>query len=70
MPDRLNVRAGDTVTWVNRDIAPHTATAADNSWDTGTLRKGEQATLEVRPGMAADYVCRFHPAMKGTLKVG
>lgn len=33
-PSRIEVRAGDTVEWINRDFAPHTATADnDNRWD-------------------------------------
>lgn len=66
-PATLAVRAGDTVTWVNRDIAPHTATAADGSWDTGKLARGEQKSLQIKPDMAADYVCRFHPVMKARI---
>ncbi len=68
-PDRLSVRPGDTVTWTNRDIAPHTATARDGGWDTGTLQRGESATIAVEPGMAADYYCRHHPMMKAALSV-
>ncbi len=68
-PDRLAVRPGDTITWTNRDIAPHTATARGGGWDTGTLRQGESATIAVEPGMAAEYVCRHHPAMQAVLAV-
>lgn len=70
VPESLDVRAGDTITWINRDIAPHTATATDKSWDTGTLKRGERASVTVvGPGMTGWYFCRFHPAMKATLRV-
>ena len=68
-PALLDVRAGDRVRWTNRDVAPHTATARDRSWDTGTLRQGESAELEVSMDMASDYYCRFHPVMVGVLNV-
>lgn len=65
----LEVRLGDTVTWTNLDIAPHTATAKDKSWDTGTLKKGESKTLTITEGFSPDYYCRFHPNMKASLKL-
>ncbi|MBO6520585.1 MAG: cupredoxin family copper-binding protein [Rhodospirillales bacterium] len=68
-PATLDVRAGDTITWVNHDIAPHTATAADKSWDTGLLKRGEQGSITVKPGMTTQYFCRFHPAMKAVVRV-
>src|SRR5690606_33036629 len=36
LPD-LTVSVGDTVSWTNRDAIPHTATASDGSFDSGTL---------------------------------
>ena len=68
-PATVNVRPGDTITWINRDIAPHTATAKDRSWDTGGLKRGEEASITVSDDMVEDYFCRFHPAMKATLKI-
>ncbi len=67
LPDRLRVAPGDRVTWVNKDIAPHTATAVDGSWDTGTIRAGEAASLVVGNGQAETYICRFHPQMSARL---
>jgi len=69
VPNRLTVKAGDSVVWTNHDVAPHTATAADGSWDTGRLRKGESAEIEfATPGTYA-FVCAFHPNMKGEITV-
>ena len=67
VPDRLAVKTGDKITWVNRDIAPHTATAADRSWDTKRLKKGESVSIAVTDTMQLGYFCRFHPHMKATL---
>jgi len=41
-PSVLEVRPGDQIRWVNRDISPHTATAEDGSWDTGELRRAKR----------------------------
>src|SRR3990172_11022102 len=44
-PRDLTVAAGTEVTWINRDAAPHTATDKADGWDTGTLDKGESASI-------------------------
>jgi len=69
VPDTLSVKSGDTITWVNHDIVPHTATASDKSWDTGKIKKGERGQVTVGDGFADAYFCRFHPNMKASLKV-
>ena len=68
-PASLAVRPGDTITWTNRDLVPHTATARDGHWDTGRIGKGETASLVVEAGMAGDYFCRFHLAMKACVEI-
>ena len=68
-PDPLVVRPGDTVTWINRDIVPHTVTAVDESWDTGEIAPGSEGSIVVTAGLSADYFCRFHPSMKATLQI-
>lgn len=67
MPAQLAIAAGDTVEWVNRDIAPHTATDTAEAWDTGPLQKAETATVTFStPGRYA-YFCRFHPHMRAEI---
>ena len=63
VPGTLDVRPGDSITWTNRDLAPHTATAKAGDWDTGPIERGQSVTLTVAPDMSADYFCAFHPAM-------
>ena len=68
-PAKLTIRPGDAVEWTNHDLAPHTATAGDGSWDTGGLAKGEMRRLTFAgPGRAA-YLCAFHPHMTGEITV-
>ncbi|HFB55006.1 MAG TPA: hypothetical protein ENJ46_03700 [Hellea balneolensis] len=66
---RLDVRVGDKVTWTNKDIVPHTATATDESWSSGRLKKGESFTLTITEHMSLDYFCSYHRTMKGVLVV-
>ena len=65
IPDRINVRVGDTIEWINQDIVPHTATADTGGWDTEKLKKGESNSVEVTAEMTGSYFCKFHPKMKG-----
>lgn len=64
VPETITVAPGDRITWTNNDIVPHTATAMDKSWDTGTIAKGKSKSLIVGGDYHADYFCRFHPKMK------
>ncbi|MFA6219762.1 MAG: cupredoxin family copper-binding protein [Erythrobacter sp.] len=66
-PARLEVKAGDVITWKNFDAAPHTATA--KGWDSGRLNHDQSWSLKVTGKGTVDYVCTYHPAMKGRLVV-
>jgi plastocyanin len=63
-----NLKAGDTILWVNRDVVPHTATARDRSFDV-TLQPRQSARVTVRRAGNIAFYCRFHPAMQGILRV-
>lgn len=69
-PATLTVSAGTTVTFTNKDLASHTATADDGtSFDTGLIGQNESATVTFdTPGTYA-YHCTPHPTMKGTIVV-
>ena len=69
LPEVLEVKTGDEVRWLNSDLAPHTATASDESWDTGGLEKGEAGVVVVTRDMTPDYYCAYHPHMKGRLRI-
>ncbi len=68
-PQHIVVKVGDTIRWINEDLAPHTATATEASWDTGEIAKGDTRSIEFTDGMATSYYCAFHPHMKGTIEV-
>jgi len=68
-PDPVVVEEGGKVIWVNRDSAPHTATADDGSFDTGTIETDKLESESFKqPGTYA-YHCEIHPDMHGTVEV-
>ena len=68
-PDPIEIEVGDEVTWTNEDSAPHTATADDGSFDTGTLDKGKPGTVAFEEAGSFPYFCEIHPTMHGTVEV-
>ena len=68
-PRELTVESGTTITWVNRDAAPHDATDEGGAWGTGMLKQGEGATLTFDSPGAHRYLCTIHPSMKATVTV-
>ncbi|MCL5778069.1 cupredoxin family copper-binding protein [Limibaculum sp. FT325] len=68
-PARVEIRVGDSVTWLNRDLAPHTATADGGGWDTGALPQGAAGRITFDTAGHHSYVCAFHPHMKGAVVV-
>lgn len=68
-PDPLSVRPGATITVKNSDGSAHTATADDNSFDTGEIEGGGEATVAVAKTGTIAYHCEIHDYMKGSVKV-
>ena len=76
-PTELSVKKGETVTVVNNDNAPHTATSgngpedAGQAFDTSLIMAGASGTIDTTAIEAGEYpyFCTVHPFMKGTLTV-
>ena len=66
VPD--NLKAGDTIVWVNKDTVQHTVTAQDHSFDV-RIPPGKQAQQTLAKAGTFPFYCVFHPTMRGTLKV-
>jgi plastocyanin len=73
-PQIVRIAPGGTVAWSNQGRSPHTVTADDGSFDSGSLGPGStyERTFD-RPGVYRFY-CRFHGApgigMTGIVVVG
>ncbi len=68
-PDPVVVQVGGKVTWQNEDSAPHTATADDGSFETGTLDEGKTGSATFKEPGTFTYHCTIHPTMHGTVEV-
>ena len=69
-PNPIEVRVGDTVTWINDDSSPHTVTSSnDSTFDSDVLRKGETFSFTFDKEGEYPYFCTLHPSMVGTVIV-
>lgn len=67
-PLEIEAKAGDTIEWINNDVFAHTATVKGGFEVMLPPRKSGSVVVE-KAG-TVDYYCRFHPNMKGRIKVG
>jgi plastocyanin len=68
-PTELLVHPGDSIVWVNKDLFPHTATAAGKSFDSGSIAANASWSYTVTGKGEIEYRCTFHPTMKGKIRV-
>ena len=68
-PPSLTVKSGERITWVNKDLFPHTVTADAKAFDSKAIAPNAAWTwVAGKPGTYT-YVCTFHPTMKATITV-
>ena len=70
-PAKITIKRGTRVVWINKDNAPHTATATNKprSFDSGRLGQGERFSHTFRSAGKKPYHCEIHPSMKGRITV-
>jgi plastocyanin len=73
-PASITVAAGESVTFTNNGDRPHTATADDGAFDTGTVDPGSSATVAFETAGTYPFYCQFHggpggDGMAGTITV-
>jgi plastocyanin len=73
-PKTVTVAVGATVVWSRSGTHPHTVTADDNSYDSGTLRAGQTFEHTFTAPGTFPYYCDFHGGpggvgMSGTVTV-
>ena len=68
-PPQLDVKVGDTVTWVNGDFIAHTTTAVDSDWNSGLIAATQSWEMLIGPKTQGEYYCLYHPTMLGTLTI-
>jgi plastocyanin len=70
-PAEVTIKTGGTVTFVNKDSAPHTATPIGDTKfsDIGRLTKNQSKTVTFNRLGTYNYFCVIHPSMKGKVIV-
>ncbi|MBI2849484.1 MAG: cupredoxin domain-containing protein [Chloroflexi bacterium] len=65
----ITVPVGATVTWTNRDLAPHTITSQTALFDSGTMSRDATFSYTFKQDGTFEYFCDYHPLMTGKVVV-
>jgi plastocyanin len=73
-PNPVRISVGDTVTWTNDDLQPHTATSGENAnpdgrFDSGIMAPGATFDFSFTEPGEYPYFCLLHPNQVGTVIV-
>jgi plastocyanin len=68
-PNPVEVKVGETVTWINDDSGRHTVTSKDGFFDSGMMGKGQSFSYTFDKAGEYTYHCEPHPNMVGTVVV-
>jgi plastocyanin len=68
-PPTLEVNAGDTVIWKNKDAFPHNAIAENKGFHSADIQSGQSWKFKAGNKGVFPYVCTLHPGMKAVLTV-
>ena len=69
-PAHITVKRGTRVTWINKDMTKHTATASNGAFDSGVLRPGQSYSHTFKTaGRTNKYHCEIHHSMRGSVTV-
>jgi len=68
-PGTLNVRAGTTITWTNKDDIPHTVVSNDKLFASPVLDTDGKFSYTFQKAGSFGYYCSIHPKMTGKVVV-
>jgi plastocyanin len=68
-PNPVEVKVGETVTWINDDSGIHTVNSKDGIFDSGMTVKGQSFSHTFDKAGQYPYFCSPHPNMVGTVVV-
>jgi plastocyanin len=66
---QVDTLAGDTVTWSNASVRPHTVTDAAGAWTSERMVAGQTFSHTFDAPGVQSYFCRLHPSMRGQVTV-
>ena len=61
-PATVQIKAGTTVVWINKDPVGHTTTSDTNTWDSGLLARGSTFSYTFTQPGTYPYYCKPHGA--------
>ncbi len=68
-PQRITVKAGDTVTWINHDDIPHTVTSKTLVFRSKAMDTDDKFSFTFATPGTYLYFCALHPMMTGSIVV-
>jgi plastocyanin len=69
-PNPVEVKVGETLTWINDDSGRHTVTSKDDGiFDSSIMGKGQSFNYTFDTAGEYPYYCEPHPNMVGTVVV-
>jgi plastocyanin len=69
-PQKVTVKSGTTINWINTDDSPHQVTVqAQSELRSPVLLKGQNTQITFNDVGTYDYICGLHPGMRGTIEV-
>lgn len=69
VPQRIVVKAGTTVTWINDDDIPHTVVSSTKVFKSSALDTTDKFSFTFATPGTYEYFCSLHPHMTGTVVV-
>jgi len=67
-PQKLTVKVGDTVTWINEDDIPHTVVSV-GKFRSKALDTEDKYAFTFTTAGTYEYFCGLHPHMQGSIVV-
>ena len=69
-PQKITVKAGEKITWINRDEEPHTVVSVEKQFKKSpALDTDQEFTVTAGAPGTYNYFCSVHPKMTGTIVV-
>jgi plastocyanin len=69
VPQRVTVKAGTTVTWINEDDIPHTIASTAKTFRSKVMDTEDKFSFTFTTPGTFEYFCSLHPHMTGTIVV-
>jgi plastocyanin len=69
VPAEITVAAGQTISWHNETLGPHTVTSTTELFNSGRLDSDTTYSLRFENPGTFDYYCTVHPTMRGVVTV-